>query len=76
MKCYTLCLLLLALLSLLQLSSCERIRVRTETKSYKRVWVRNGDIRVNGNCNNCDIRTSKNTAQVTSRQHKVRTTYH
>ncbi|KAH8392745.1 hypothetical protein KR215_009118, partial [Drosophila sulfurigaster] len=41
-----------------------QIRVRTQVT--QRVHVRNGNINWNGDCHNCNIRTTKNTAEVTS----------
>ncbi|EDW01846.1 uncharacterized protein LOC6559198 [Drosophila grimshawi] len=64
MKWFSLCVLLLALLGVLEAAPAGQIRVRTS--STTKVHVRNGNIKWNGNCHNCDIRTSKNTAQVTS----------
>ncbi|XP_017836778.1 uncharacterized protein LOC108596004 [Drosophila busckii] len=58
MKCLGLCLLLLlSLLSVLQAAPQARLRIH----------VRNGDIKVHGNCNHCNIRTTKNTAEVSMR---------
>ncbi|KAH8407561.1 hypothetical protein KR222_005672 [Zaprionus bogoriensis] len=45
-------------------------QIRIRTSSRQTVRVRNGNIRWNGDCHNCDIRTSKNTAQVTSTRNR------
>ncbi|XP_017864839.1 PREDICTED: uncharacterized protein LOC108615107 isoform X2 [Drosophila arizonae] len=68
MKWFALCVLMLALLGLIAAAPSGQIRVRTS--STTKVHVRNGNIKWNGNCHNCDIRTTKNTAQVTSTRTK------
>ncbi|KAH8372126.1 hypothetical protein KR093_010117 [Drosophila rubida] len=45
-------------------------QIRIRTSSTQRVYVRNGNIRWNGDCHNCNIRTTKNTAEVTSTRRK------
>ncbi|KPU75953.1 uncharacterized protein Dana_GF27576 [Drosophila ananassae] len=55
MKCFSLLFAVLALLSLLSLG---------HTYSIPKITIRNGDITVHGNCNNCNVKTTRNTAQV------------
>ncbi|KAH8296933.1 hypothetical protein KR044_001153 [Drosophila immigrans] len=45
-------------------------QIRIRTTSTQRVHVRNGNIKWNGDCHNCNIRTTKNTAEVTSVRRK------
>ncbi|XP_034478090.1 uncharacterized protein LOC117784458 [Drosophila innubila] len=61
-------LLLLALLGIMEAAPAGQIRI--QSSSTTRVRVRNGNIKWNGDCHNCDIRTTKNTAQVTSTRRK------
>ncbi|EDW62190.1 uncharacterized protein [Drosophila virilis] len=68
MKWFSLCILLLAFLVLIAAAPAGQIRVRTS--STRHVRVRNGNIKWNGDCHNCDIRTTKDTAQVTSTRNR------
>ncbi|XP_023168326.1 uncharacterized protein LOC111597719 [Drosophila hydei] len=68
MRWFALCVLTFAWLGLIAAAPAGQIRVRTS--STTRVHVRNGNIKWNGNCHNCDIRTTKDTAQVTSTRSK------
>ncbi|KAL7737329.1 hypothetical protein ACLKA6_012944 [Drosophila palustris] len=61
-------LLLLSVLAIMEAAPAGQIRIRSS--STTRVRVRNGNIKWNGDCHNCDIRTTKNTAQVTSTRRK------
>ncbi|XP_062133311.1 uncharacterized protein LOC133843679 [Drosophila sulfurigaster albostrigata] len=61
---FSLLLAVISMFALLEAAPSGQIRVRTQVT--QRVHVRNGNIKWNGDCHNCNIRTTKNTAEVTS----------